>query len=203
MYERGTVFVWKNADILGQSINESTPALSSVVNDVEACVSVVQFQPLYIFWHLKSGWKEKTKLPFGITCKHLALVWKAQVLYFTWFGLQRKHLSALMSQTTAVVYIGYWNIPQAKENRQLDKCSVFMIDMCGDETHLEECVALSDVSRKCSCVRVTWSPLRLTVTNGKPFCVVHELIISDTFWCWVETSTCGHKNKNSITVPSI
>lgn len=49
-------------------------------------------------------------------------------------------------------------------------------------THLELRVTLSVVSRKCSCVRVTSSPLRVTVMSGKPFCDVHELIISDTFW---------------------
>lgn len=61
--------------------------------------------------------------------------------------------------------------------------------VCGNVTHLEVCVVLSDVSWKCSCVRVTSPPFRLTVTNGKPFCDVHELIISDTFWCCAETST--------------
>ena len=53
VYERGTVLVCENADIVGQSISESIPALVSVVDDVEAGVSVIQLQPLYTFWHLK------------------------------------------------------------------------------------------------------------------------------------------------------
>lgn len=49
VYERGTVLVCQNVDIAGQSIYKSSPAIVSIVDDVEACVSVVQLQPLYIF----------------------------------------------------------------------------------------------------------------------------------------------------------
>ncbi len=52
VYERGSVLVCKNTDIVGQSIYKSSPALISVVDDVESCVSVVQLQPLYAFRQL-------------------------------------------------------------------------------------------------------------------------------------------------------
>lgn len=42
VYERGTVLMCKNTDIAGQSISKSSPALVSVMDDVEACVSIVQ-----------------------------------------------------------------------------------------------------------------------------------------------------------------
>lgn len=74
------------------------------------------------------------------------------------------------------------------------------ICLCGNVTHLEVRVVLSDVRRKCSCVRVTWPPLSLTVTNGKPFCDVHELIISDTFWCCAEISTWAQEGKSRMSV---
>lgn len=54
VYERGSVLVCKNTDIVGQSLSKSSPALVSIVDDVEACVSVVQLQPLYTSWQLKS-----------------------------------------------------------------------------------------------------------------------------------------------------
>ena len=80
-----------------------------------------------------------------------------------------------------------------KKTQNTLKVVACVSDLCvsprGHVSYLEVCVALSDVSRKCSCVSVTSSPLRLTVTNGKPFCDVQELIISDTFGCCVDTST--------------
>lgn len=53
--ERGTVFTTKNADIIGQRRPKSGPAVIIVVNNIEACVSVVQLQPLYTFWYFKRG----------------------------------------------------------------------------------------------------------------------------------------------------
>lgn len=41
VYERGAVLVCKNSDIAGQSLDKSSPALVSIVDDVEACVSVI------------------------------------------------------------------------------------------------------------------------------------------------------------------
>lgn len=122
---------------------------------------------------------------------------------FTWLVLQSEDLSALRGQTTAVVHVCHWNIPQAKQRIDGNQgwhglCSCHLcVCVFGNVTHLELCTALSEVSRKCSCVRSTWSPLRLTVTNGKPFCDVHELIISDTFRCCGDTSTWGQKEKSS------
>ena len=55
VYERGPVLVCKDTDIVGQSLFKGSPAFIPIVDDVEACVSVVQFQPLYTFWHLKSA----------------------------------------------------------------------------------------------------------------------------------------------------
>ena len=54
VYERGAVLACKSGDVAGQSTDKSSPALVSVVDDVEACVSVVQLEPLYGFWKLKS-----------------------------------------------------------------------------------------------------------------------------------------------------
>lgn len=121
VYEWGSVLVCKNMDIVRQSIYKSSPALFSIVDNVEACVSVVQLQPLYTFWQLKSLWKHTQthahtpkNLPFDPRLWDLML--QVNTLCFTWLGLQSEHLSALRGQTTAVVYVRHWNIPQAKKS---------------------------------------------------------------------------------------
>lgn len=45
----------ENTEITGQSFCKIVPAVISIINDVEASVSVVQLQPLDTFWKLKSG----------------------------------------------------------------------------------------------------------------------------------------------------
>lgn len=57
-----------------------------------------------------------TYLPFGIIPNPQSFNLQVNTLYFTGLSLQRKHLSALRSQTTGVINVGHWNIPQAKES---------------------------------------------------------------------------------------
>jgi len=55
VYERGAVLWCEDADVAGQSGDQSGPALVSVVDHVEARVPVVQLQPLHALWHLLQG----------------------------------------------------------------------------------------------------------------------------------------------------
>ena len=190
--EGGTVLLCKYTDIVRQSLSESIPAAIAIVDYVEPCVFVVQLQPLYTCWHLECIWKqthEKKKM----TILHCAWVSEITLVntvsyptcFWEWTPVCTQqpnyscHLHRSQEYPTSwredIIKVRFWN--------------AFIISVCSKVTHLDVCVALSDVSRKCSCVRVTWSPLRLTVTSGKPFCDVHELIISDTFWGCVESST--------------
>lgn len=53
VYERGAVLRRQNADIVGEGVSKSCPAVLSVVHHVEARVSVVHLKPLHTFWHFK------------------------------------------------------------------------------------------------------------------------------------------------------
>lgn len=206
--EWGTVLLCKHTDIVGQSLFKSIPAAITVVDYVEPCVFVVQLQPLYTLWHLKCIWKQTHKKKKNYHFSLCLRLWDSIILvntvsYLTCFWEWKPvctqqpnyscHLHRSQEYPTSwregIIKIRFWN--------------VFIISVCSKVTHLDVYVALSDVSRKCSCVRVTWSPLRLTVTSGKPFCDVHELIISDTFWGCVESSTWKQKDKSTVCAVSL